>query len=104
MHSASPPGGVDRRDAGSRANGPGRVIRSREAEEPALTAGRAHRHDHADRAVRQHGGGQRRGARSAGTRMRQPRDKKTPGAPTPSVPESCWDVWIPEIDPAVAKR
>jgi hypothetical protein len=40
----------------------------------------------------------------AGTAMPMLRDMKTPGAPTPSVLESRWDLWTPEIDPAVAKR
>ena len=97
------PGGADRRSIRSRANGPGTVIRFH-VKEPALTAGRFHRHDLALRAVRQYGRGHRRGGSHAGNAIRQPRDKKTPGAPTPSVPESCWDVWTPEIDPAVAKR
>jgi hypothetical protein len=101
---ASLPGGAGRRTR-SRVNGPGIVIRFIQ-KEPDLTAGRVHRHDLALRTVRQHGRGHRRGPvrQHAGSAIRQPRDKKTPGAPTPSVPESCWDVWTPEIDPAVAKR
>lgn len=107
MLDASLPGGAGRRSTRSRANGPGIVIRFIEIEkEPTLIAGRVHRHDLAPRAVRQHGRGHRREVmgQPAGSAIRQPRDKKTPGAPTPSVPESCWDVWTPEIDPAVAKR
>jgi hypothetical protein len=106
MRVASLPGGADRRARRSRANGAGIVTRTQQ-KESALTAGRSHRHDQLLlRAVRQHGRGLRRGrmGQHAGTVIRQPRDKKTPGAPTPSVPESCWDVWTPEIDPAVAKR
>lgn len=104
MRIASLPGGAGRRTR-SRANGPGIVIRFNE-KEPNLTAGLVHRHDLALRAVRQHGRGHRRelAGQHAGSAIRQLRDKKTPGAPTPSVPESCWDVWTPEIDPAVAKR
>jgi hypothetical protein len=102
MRAASLPGGADRRTHRRRANGAGIVIRVHE-KEPALTAGRAHRHDLALRAVRQHGRGQRRAGSPAGN-ADPLLDKKTPGAPTPSVLESRWDVWTPEIDPAVAKR
>ena len=105
MRFASLPGGAGRRSSRSRANGFGTEIRVHE-KETTLTAGFAHHHDLALRAVRQHGSGRCRGlaGQHAGSAIRQPRDKKTPGAPTPSVPESCWDVWTPEIDPAVAKR
>lgn len=105
MRATSLPGGAGRRNRRNRANGFGIVIRFIQ-KEPVLTAGRVHRHDLALRAVRQHGRGHRRDAvrLHAGNAIRQPRDKKTPGASTPSVPESCWGVWTPEIDPAVAKR
>lgn len=104
MLETSLPGGAGRRTR-SRANGSSHVIRLHQKEQP-LIAGRAHRHDIAIRTVCQHGRGFRVAVSGhhAGNAIRQPRDKKTPGAPTPSVPESCWDVWIPEIDPAVAKR
>jgi hypothetical protein len=102
MPAASLPGGVDRRRPPQGRHY--RIVIRVQQKEPALTAGRFHRHDPASRAVRQHGRGRRRGEQHAGSAIRQPRDKKTPGAPTPSVPESCWDVWTPEIDPAVTKR
>jgi hypothetical protein len=99
----SAPGGVDERPRRGSASWP--VIDDMQPREweTRLTADRQHPPRGHRGAVRQHARQELRTPLRLGT-SHPTAHKKTPGAPTPDVLESRWDVWIPDLDRIVAKR